>query len=147
MNCCDYDCTQGRNCPARQKPTPGAPNAWEPSGKDHDRSIHSNPDAKAWADLFVDTFPGLADKRDLMLGWFANAMMAMHDSIKQKQAPPADELQRLRGENAVMVGLLGQCAEVLCTVEPESDTEGEELYALLHAIQGVIEPKAKGALL
>ena len=90
MNCCDYDCTQGRDCPARQKPTPGAPNAWEPSGKDYDRSIHSNPDARAWADLFVDTFPGLADKRDLMLGWFANAMMAMHDSIKQKQAPPVE---------------------------------------------------------
>ena len=31
--------------------------------------------------------------------------------------------------------------------EPESDTEGEGLYALLHGIQGVIEPKAKGALL
>ena len=46
-----------------------------------------------------------------------------------------------------MRGLLRQCAEVLCTVEPKSDTEGEELYALLHGIQGVIEPKAKGALL
>ena len=45
-----------------------------------------------------------------------------------------------------MRGLLRQCAEVLCTVEPKSDTEGEELYALLHAIQGVIEPKAEGAL-
>ena len=59
---------------------------------------------------------------------------------------PADELQRLQGEARVMRGLLRQCAEVLCTVEPESDTEGEELYALLHGIQGVIEPKAKGAL-
>ena len=60
---------------------------------------------------------------------------------------PADELQRLQGEARVMRGLLRQCAEVLCTVEPKSDTEGEELYALLHGIQGVIEPKAKGALL
>ena len=51
------------------------------------------------------------------------------------------------GEARVMRGLLRQCAEVLCTVEPKSDTEGEELYALLHGIQGVIEPKAKGALL
>lgn len=66
MNCCDYDCTQGRDCPARQKPT------------------------------------------------------------------PADELQRLQGEARVIRGLLRQCAEVLCTVEPKSDTEGEELYALLH---------------
>jgi len=57
------------------------------------------------------------------------------------------ELQRLQGETRVMRGLLRQCAEVLCAVEPKSDTEGEELYALLHAIQGVIEPKAEGALL
>ena len=57
------------------------------------------------------------------------------------------ELQRLQGETRVMRGLLRQCAEVLCTVEPESDTEGEELYALLYGIQGVIEPKAEGALL
>ena len=60
---------------------------------------------------------------------------------------PADELQRLQGETRAMRGLLRQCAEVLCAVEPKSDTEGEELYALLHAIQGVIEPKAEGALL
>jgi len=79
--CCNHGCNQGRDCPARQKPT------------------------------------------------------------------PADELQRLQGEARVMRGLLRQCAAVLCTVEPKSDTEGEELYALLHAIQGVIEPKAKGALL
>ena len=56
---------------------------WTPSGIEYDRSIHSNPDAKAWADLFVATFPGQAAKHELMVGWFANAMMAMHDSIKQ----------------------------------------------------------------
>lgn len=61
------------------------PDAWTPSGADYDRNIHRNPDAAAWADLFVATFPGLADKRDLMLGWFANAMMAMHDHLKAEQ--------------------------------------------------------------
>ena len=60
---------------------------WQPSGADYDRAIHGNPDAKAWADLFVETFPGLADKRDLMIGWFANAMMAMHDHLARKTAP------------------------------------------------------------
>jgi len=69
------------------------------------------------------------------------------DCPARQKPTPADELQRLQGEARVMRGLLRQCAEVLCTVEPKSDTEGEELYALLHAIQGVIEPKAKGALL
>jgi hypothetical protein len=74
-----------------------SPDPWTPSGKDYDRSIHSNPDAAAWADFFVATFPGLADKRDTMLGWFANAMMAMHDSVKAA-APSSgnDKLWRLR---------------------------------------------------
>ncbi len=56
---------------------------WAPSGGDYDRSIHANPDAKAWADFFVKTFPGQADEHDLLLGWFANAMMAMHDRLRQ----------------------------------------------------------------
>lgn len=62
---------------------------WTPSVSNYDRSIHSNPDAKAWADLFVQTFPGLSDKYDLMLGWFANAMMAMHDSMVRRAEPRA----------------------------------------------------------
>jgi hypothetical protein len=57
------------------------PDPWKPSGLDYDRSIHHNPDAAAWADFFVATFPAQAGQRDLMLGWFANAMMAMHDHI------------------------------------------------------------------
>lgn len=71
---------------------------WVPSVFNYDRSIHSNPDAKAWADLFVQTFPGLAGKHDLMLGWFANAMMAMHDHMARRAAPrpvPADKLEYL----------------------------------------------------
>ena len=59
-------------------------NDWTPSqNKNYDRSIHSNPDAKAWADFFVATFPGQAARHELMVGWFANAMMAMRDAIKQ----------------------------------------------------------------
>ena len=58
--------------------------AWAPSVNDYDHSIHSNPDAREWADFFVATFPGLADKHDLMIGWFANAMMAMHDHLARK---------------------------------------------------------------
>lgn len=85
--------------------------------------------------------------------------LALADHLEQFRSFPDDlaaaaelrrlhaELQRLQGEARVMRGLLRQCAEVLCTVEPKSDTEGEELYVLLHGIQGVIEPKAKGALL
>jgi len=58
------------------------PDPWKASGADWCSSIHSNPDAKAWADFFVAVFPGQADKHELMIGWFANAMMAMHDHLK-----------------------------------------------------------------
>jgi len=44
---------------------------------DYDMSIHSNPDAKAWAAEFKKRFPD-ADE-ELMHTWFANAMMAMSD--------------------------------------------------------------------
>jgi hypothetical protein len=46
---------------------------------DYDHSIHSNPDAVAWAKFYKEINPD-ADE-SLMLGWFANAMMAMHDHI------------------------------------------------------------------
>lgn len=54
----------------------------------YDMSIHTNPDATAWAAFFKDTFPEneLAQDEGLMVGWFANAMMAMHDHLTG-QAP------------------------------------------------------------
>lgn len=64
---------------------------WTSSGKEYDRAIHHNPDAKAWADLFIDVFPRLADKHEIMHGWFANAMMAMHDWLKSKESNKAEQ--------------------------------------------------------
>jgi hypothetical protein len=57
---------------------------------EYDMSIHTNPDARAWAKFYVETRdayeaknPGKRfDDEDAMLGWFSNAMMAMHDHIK-----------------------------------------------------------------
>jgi len=55
--------------------------------KDYDRSIHSNPDAQAWARFFMKTWaehkndPAWIDE-SLMLGWFANAMMAKSDHVR-----------------------------------------------------------------
>ena len=52
----------------------------------YDMSIHSNPDAQAWAKFFIETTKYM--DRDAfrdeayMTGWFANAMMAMHDHLK-----------------------------------------------------------------
>lgn len=45
--------------------------------------LSHNPDAAKWAEAFKQTFPAqpLAEDEGLMLGWFANAMMAMHDYL------------------------------------------------------------------
>lgn len=52
--------------------------------QDYDRSIHSNPDARAWAEFFIKTWekvrPGERPPDEgWIMGWFANAMMAQHD--------------------------------------------------------------------
>ena len=49
---------------------------------DYDRSVHSNPDAGAWAAFFCGRMKKLGQPcpdESTMLGWFANAMMARHD--------------------------------------------------------------------
>jgi len=58
--------------------------------QDYDHNIHSNPDAVAWAKFFIETKKELNWSakdidEDLMRGWFANAMMAMHDHIYQTE--------------------------------------------------------------
>ena len=55
---------------------------------DYDHNIHSNPDAMAWAKFFMETIKKnkcTIDNIDegLMVAWFANAMMAIHDHIYQ----------------------------------------------------------------
>jgi len=67
---------------------------------DYDRNIHHNPDAIAWAKFFVETTKDMGREvfcdEGYMVGWFANAMMAMHDSMKPHEA--ADEIEQLRDE-------------------------------------------------
>jgi len=54
----------------------------------YEADIHSTPDAKIWAKYFME-IKGKNNWKiedideELMLGWFANAMMAMHDHIYQ----------------------------------------------------------------
>jgi hypothetical protein len=53
---------------------------------DYDMSIHTNPDATAWARFYTETRnasadPANFDSEEVMIGWFANAMMAMHDHL------------------------------------------------------------------
>lgn len=54
---------------------------------DYDMSIHSNPDARAWAAFFMKCNPESNVPEDLMVSWFANAMMAMHDHMCPDLAP------------------------------------------------------------
>lgn len=56
---------------------------------EYDLSIHRNPSAAAWAKFYAETRerfeadnPGQRfDNEDNMVGWFSNAMMAMHDHV------------------------------------------------------------------
>lgn len=56
---------------------------------DYDMSIHTNPDATAWAKFYTETRDNYLrgrptsqyDTEAMMVTWFANAMMAMHDHL------------------------------------------------------------------
>jgi hypothetical protein len=54
---------------------------------DYDMSIHTNPDAMSWVKFFRESNPDCSVSDDLMLTWFANAMMAMHDAMRPDLAP------------------------------------------------------------
>lgn len=61
---------------------------------DYDKSIHHNPDAQVWAKFFIETTKDMDreafNDEGYMIGWFANAMMAMHDHLYTK------DIERLR---------------------------------------------------
>lgn len=63
---------------------------------DYDMSIHTNPDARAWARFYTETRnassdPENFDSEELMLTWFANAMMAMHDHLTGQKVTVLDD--------------------------------------------------------
>ena len=58
----------------------------------YDMSIHSNPSAMAWTKFFRECWPECNLDDETMLGWFANAMMAMHDHIYQTSPPNREPL-------------------------------------------------------
>ena len=62
---------------------------------DYDMSIHTNPDAMAWTKFFRECNPDCNISDDLMLTWFANSMMAMHDHIKGVKVLNGDHAQFL----------------------------------------------------
>jgi len=93
---------------------------------DYDRNIHHNPDAMAWAKFFVETTKDMGREvfcdEGYMVGWFANAMMAMCDSMKPHEA--ADEIERLR-----------KTLERVLSVQPIKGDEGStDIIALAKAL-------------
>ncbi len=73
---------------------------------DYDRSIHSNPDARAWARFFMETYNRqqfAAPDEGMMAGWFANAMMAMHDHLVASPADQRSLRERIHGTPEIYV--------------------------------------------
>jgi hypothetical protein len=67
---------------------------------DYDMSIHSNPDARAWATFFMETWEKIGKPQpdeEWIIGWFANAMMAMYDHTRPQEK--AAEIASLTAEN------------------------------------------------
>lgn len=54
--------------------------------------LHSNPDAEVWAKEFGKYFK--EPDEETMIGWFANAMMAMHDYIYQTKTVTDNKSKR-----------------------------------------------------
>jgi hypothetical protein len=65
----------------------------------YDMSIHTNPDAQAWAKFFMKCKAeyGWEVDEETMRGWFANAMMAMHDfmEIQRRKTLPVEVAESL----------------------------------------------------
>lgn len=74
---------------------------------EYDMSIHQNPDARAWARFYTETRnqsadPANFDSEDNMLGWFANAMMAMHDHLHGGGPMNGDQAEYMMAQEAAL---------------------------------------------
>lgn len=112
----------------------------ETKPREYDRSIHHCTDASKWAEFFMQT---KAEKKwtiddidlGLMIGWFANAMMAMHDAHPKLSALEKAN-QRIKELEEQMPSLAGACAGSM------SQYWGEKLLAVnakLSAAEKLIE--------
>lgn len=77
-----------------------------------------------------------------------NVRLDYLDAVLKHYVAAVTELVDQKGERAVLLGLLTDCAAVLRTIDPDDSDEAENLADLLGAIDGAIEPsRHKGALL
>ena len=89
----------------------------------YDMSIHSNPSALAWTAFFREHNPECNLDDNVMLGWFANAMMAMHDHIYQSTQPEQTEQEQ---SSKWWYGKGVEDTKFFLTREPLSDEVHEE---------------------
>lgn len=64
-------------------------------------SIHTNPDATAWVKFFREMNPDCNVPDDVMIGWFTNAMMAMHDYLLNVGPHNGDHAQLLLDQETI----------------------------------------------
>lgn len=130
----------GQGLPSDRTPLHKAEVPDEPT-IDYDHSIHSNPDAQAWAQFFCKTAKELIhkghDPQEMlmdcpwMLGWFSNAMMAMHDWMQQngwKKAEVPDDAAT--GEQEWTEETV---ARISSAAFAEADEHGHEFRAIADA--------------
>ena len=90
----------------------GRGEAWKPSIADYDKSIHSNPDARAWDKFFLAMFPNCGADEGLMTSWFANAMMAQHNHYIRTRPVPVPVVTEAMVERAVNAYNYDQVAQI-----------------------------------
>ena len=90
-------------------------------------NLHSRRDARVWAEYYCKHNPEAS--LDIMTGWFANAMMAMHDSIYQNNFVTPKEEQPIRLKEGM--GVLNATREQKIIVEKLARECGLTVYDTL----------------
>jgi hypothetical protein len=89
----------------------------------YDMRIHGNSSALAWTKFFREHNPECNLDDNVMLGWFANAMMAMHDHIYQTTQPEQDNIQYLLDQVARLTAENAMLKEKWSEARPEQEQE------------------------
>jgi hypothetical protein len=101
---------------------------------DYDMSIHSSTDAREWTDFFFKTYPNCNVDREAMFGWFANAMMAMHDN-KQK---PVGWLYEGAVRSSFDGSFTGEWKEEFSRIKPDGTVKGFNPTKLESTIRNLV---------
>jgi hypothetical protein len=81
--------------------------------------------------------------------WLLDEMWDAGFKLSGPECDKVDEIgRRIEGENAVLLGLLTDCAAILRTIDPDDSDDAEKLAGLLGAIDRAQAPtRHQGALL